>query len=90
MPVRRFRSVEELNQPRWRQPGDPSLYRAIESLWTAGHRSFERRYPSGVHRYRSIDEMNAATEGWMRAAFERFQEERRYSAADDERIHERR
>jgi hypothetical protein len=77
MPVRRFRSVEELNQPRWREPGDPALYRAIESLWAAGQRSFERRFPPGVHRYRSIEELDAATERWMREAFERCAEKRR-------------
>jgi len=32
MPVYRFRSAEEMNQPRWREPGDPELYRAIASV----------------------------------------------------------
>lgn len=73
MPVQRFKSAEEMNRPLWREPGDPALYRAIESLWSAGHRLRPRRYPPGVHRYRSIEEMNAATERWARAAFARFQ-----------------
>ncbi len=39
MPVYRFRSAEEMNQPRWREPGDPELYRAIASLWSFGERT---------------------------------------------------
>lgn len=76
MPVRFFRSAEEMNQPRWREPGDPALYRAIESLWNTGRVSFRRKLPPGVYRYRSIEEMNTATERWMREALERSQAER--------------
>lgn len=32
MPVRKFRTVDELNQPIWRLPGDPALYRTIAEL----------------------------------------------------------
>lgn len=76
MPVRRFRTVEELNQPIWRQPGDPALFRAIAALWAEGHRTFARRFPPGVHRYRSIEELNAATERWQAEQVERLQAER--------------
>jgi hypothetical protein len=37
MPVRRYRSVEEMSEPRWREPGDPELYRAMAGLWSLGH-----------------------------------------------------
>lgn len=57
MPVRKFRSAEEMNQPIWRTPGDPALYRAIREIWTLGQRTSSRRFRPGVHRYRSIDEM---------------------------------
>ena len=29
MPVRKFRHVEQMNQPHGREPGDPDLYRTI-------------------------------------------------------------
>ena len=59
MPVRRFRSVEEMSQPFWREPGDPELYRAIRFLWDFGQRtSLVQRHP-GVRRFRSIEEMKA-------------------------------
>ena len=63
MPVRKFRSVEEMETP-WREPGDPALYRAIARVWDFGQRSGHRRFPAGLHRHHSLDEMNAATERW--------------------------
>ena len=33
MPVLKFRSVDAMNQPVWRTPGDPSLYQAIAGVW---------------------------------------------------------
>lgn len=57
MPVRKFRSVEEMNRPVWRHAGDPELYRAIASVWAFGRRSHSRSFPPGVRRFRSIAEM---------------------------------
>jgi hypothetical protein len=64
MPVRRFRSVEEMNRPQWREPGSPELVRAIAALWTAGLRLHRRRFPPGVYRHRSIEELDAQTARW--------------------------
>jgi hypothetical protein len=58
MPIRRFRSVEEMNRPNWREPGSPELYRAIERVWSFGQRTSRIRFSPGVHRFRSIEEMN--------------------------------
>jgi hypothetical protein len=66
MPIRRFRSIEEMNQPVWRDPGSPELYRAIALVWEFGRRTSRVRFPPGVHRHRSIEEMNAAQEEWRR------------------------
>jgi hypothetical protein len=59
MPVRRFHSVEEMNQPVWRRPGDPELYRAIKATWDFGQRTSKKFIP-GVRRFRSVGEMDAA------------------------------
>lgn len=72
MPIRRCRSVEELNHPTWREPGDPALYRAIASLWKAGDVTNPLPFPAGVHRYRSIAELAAATERWQTERFRVF------------------
>jgi hypothetical protein len=66
MPVRKFRSVEAMNQPVWRTPGDPALYRAIAALWDTGARTNPRRFPPGVYRYRSIEELDAQVTEWQR------------------------
>ncbi|MGA7613545.1 MAG: hypothetical protein WBX15_00050 [Thermoanaerobaculia bacterium] len=66
MPIRKFRSVDEMNRPHWRQPGSPELARAIERVWDFGQRTSRLRFPPGVYRYRSIEEMNAQQEPWRR------------------------
>jgi predicted nucleotidyltransferase len=68
MPVRRFRSVDQMNQPHWREPGDPDLYRTIARVWTFGQRTGRRRFPPGVHRHRSIEELDLQTARWNEAA----------------------
>jgi hypothetical protein len=67
MPVRKFRSVADLNQPVWRVPGDPSLYRAMNRLWRLGRATGNRRFPPGVYRARSIEESKARSRGWSEA-----------------------
>ena len=57
MPIRKFRSVEAMNQPVWRSPGDADLYAAIRGVWDFGTRTSRGRFRPGVFRYRSVDEM---------------------------------
>ena len=64
MPVRKFRSVQEMNQPVWRTPGDPALYEAIARLWTMGAALRPRRWPPGVRRFRGVEELDRATPKW--------------------------
>ena len=75
-PVRRFRSVEEMEQPVWRTPGDPALYRAIAAVWEFGRRTLPRRFPPGVHRHRTIEALNETTERWQRENFDRHRRTR--------------
>jgi hypothetical protein len=67
MPVRKYRSIYEMPDETWREPGDPVLYRAIRQVWDFGRRTSRRRYRPGVYRFRSIDEMDAAQGEWERA-----------------------
>lgn len=59
MPVRKFRSVEEMNRPVWRPAGDPALARAIASVWAFGRRVGPRAFPRGVRKFRSVEDMKA-------------------------------
>ncbi len=67
MPIRKFRSIEEMKRdhPIWRRPGDPLLYRAIALVWEVARRTNPRRFPPGVYKYRSIQEMDRAQEQWL-------------------------
>lgn len=62
MPVRKFRSVEEMNQPVWREPGDAALYRTIAAVWEMGRRLREPPFRPGVTRFHSIDELERAAD----------------------------
>ncbi len=59
MPVKKFRSVEEMNTPIWRRAGDPALSRAIASVWEFGRRTSQRRFTPGVRKFRSVAEMKS-------------------------------
>lgn len=61
MPVRKFRSVEEMNTLLWRPTGDPALVSAIRSIWAFGRRARRRAFPPGVQKFRSITEMKACS-----------------------------
>lgn len=62
MPVKKFRSAAEMNQPVWRQPGDPALYRTIAALWDTGRRLQSRSFTPGVRRFRTIGELESAAD----------------------------
>jgi hypothetical protein len=62
MPVKKFRSIEDMETPIWRSPGDPALYQAMAALWELARRTRHRRFPRGVSRYTSVEEMSRAQE----------------------------
>ena len=65
MPVRKFRSVDEMNQRVWREPGSDELLRAIEYVWELGRRTSRRQFPPGVYKHRGIEEAQAQRERWL-------------------------
>ncbi len=71
MPVRKFRSVEEMNQPTWHRPGDPALSHAMSVIWDFARRANPRRFAPGVVRFASAEQMRRHQE----------QEEAEYVAA---------
>jgi hypothetical protein len=73
MPVRKFRSVEDIPAP-WHPLGDPALPGAIAGVWGLGQRIGAPRFPPGVYRHRSLEEMNKLDEQWAKANFAKFWE----------------
>ena len=60
MPVRKFHSIEEMHSPTWYPAGSRQLTDAIRRVWQFGNRTSRRSYRPGVHRFGSIEEMQAA------------------------------
>ena len=64
MAVRKFHSVEEMQDTDWPSPDDPRLPRAIRYCWDLAARMAPVRFPPGVYEHRSIGELNAQTDLW--------------------------
>jgi hypothetical protein len=64
MPVRKYRSIEEMPEPPWKRPGDPDLYRALARLWETARRLQPRQFPCGVYKHRSMEDMNRQRDEW--------------------------
>ncbi len=71
MPIRKFRSVEEMEDSLWRERG-PGLFAAIHRVWDFAARTVRPRFPHGVYRHKTIGEMNAQDERWAQANFVAF------------------
>jgi hypothetical protein len=64
MPVWKFRSVEEMPGPPALPPLDPNNLRSALSLMEVAFRMCPWHFPSGVHKFRSIEEANARRHEW--------------------------
>jgi len=76
MPIRKFRSVEEMEGTVRYEPGSPELFRAIRALWEFSARTFPRRFPPGVYRHRSIEDAQRQREICEKADFQALWESR--------------
>jgi hypothetical protein len=52
----------------WLDADDPRLPRAIRYCWELAARLTPVRFPAGVYKHRSIEELNACTDRWERAS----------------------
>lgn len=66
MPVFKYRSIEEVPEPVLGRPLDPRNLRLACDLSAAAVRLAPRRFPRGVHRYRSVAAADAARDAWER------------------------
>ncbi len=71
MGVRKFRSVEEMPDETWHEPGSEALLRAIRGVWDFAARTCPRQIPPGVYKHESIESLWAQEEAWAQADFER-------------------
>ena len=85
MPVRKYRSVEEMDGNTWREPGDPALFRAIKATWEFAERTLQPRFPPGVYKHRSIEEADKVREAWGKANFKAYRARLRVEPEGDTR-----
>ena len=64
MPLRKYRSVEEMPTPPWREPLDPRNLRLACDLSALATRLRPRRFPPGLHKYGSVEEAARRRERW--------------------------
>ncbi len=67
MPIRKYRSVADMPDAASRPPLDPGNLELACDLSTAAMQLAPRRFPPGVHRYRSIVAARARREDWERS-----------------------
>ena len=81
MPVRKYRSLEDMNREnRWLPTGDSSILQKIRYLWRFSElllRPVETCIPRGIRKYRSIEEANADRDRWEKERVDRFVVERK-------------
>ena len=68
MPVRKYRSVEQMPRAAVREPRDPSNLRIACELSMTALRLAPRRFPPGVHRYRSVALASEQREVWEQSS----------------------
>jgi hypothetical protein len=76
MPVRKFRSLQEMEDSLWRNPGDPGLWAAIAAVWGFAARTCPRRFTPGVYRHRSVEDAERQRDAWEEADFRAFWQRR--------------
>ena len=77
MSVRKFRGVEQMEEASWYSPGDPRLWKAMASVWDFGARVTAPRFPPGVYKHRTIEDLNRQREAWDAENFRAFWERRK-------------
>ncbi len=68
MPVRKYRSVEDMPPPALHTPLDAANLKIVCELSATAIRLAPRSFPPGVHRYRSVTEACERREAWERSS----------------------
>ena len=63
MPIRKFRSAADIPPPP-HAPLDPENFGRALALSQVAYRLRPWRFPPGVHKHRSVEEMHRQTEAW--------------------------
>jgi hypothetical protein len=64
MPLHKYRSVEDMPSPTWATALDPANLRRAGDVSALAARLAPRRFPAGLHKYRSVEELALARRAW--------------------------
>jgi len=65
MPVRKYRSIEDMEDMLWTTLGTPSHRRAIQLVFeSVSFFMFEKRLPCGIFKFHSIEQASSQREKW--------------------------
>lgn len=79
MPIRKYRSVEEMNETRreaWCDEPDAAYFKRVAELWETSSILNPRTFPTGVFRFRSLEEAQAHRDLVLTAHVRRLWRER--------------
>lgn len=76
MPIRKFRDLDEMRRSLWCKELDQDCIRRIAALWARSSEMSPRVYPSGVFKFRNLEEAQAARERVTKENIERVLEAR--------------
>lgn len=68
MPVRRLGSLQQAEDSLVIDADDPRLWSRVAGLWRIADRLFPRRFPAGVHKHESLEDLNRLRDAWQAAA----------------------
>jgi len=63
MPVRKFRDISEMEEPRY-EAGTAHLYEVIRHVWGLSELICPLRFPTGVFRHRTIEDAESLRAKW--------------------------
>lgn len=76
MPIKKYRSLDDMRADLVRQPAGDDLVGRIDALWRRAWELAPRVYPRGVFKFRSIEEAQAHREQVTAENIERLRKER--------------
>lgn len=62
MPIKRYRSIEEVPAPERRDPSDPEFLERLFAFLSSPPRRLPPLFEPGIYKYRSVEEANEARE----------------------------
>jgi hypothetical protein len=72
MPIRKFRSIEDMPDWTWYEPGDPRLMEALRQVEGFVRATVDPRFPPGVYKHRTIEDAERLVQQWADENFARY------------------